>query len=303
MSESFDDAITIIQAAIGDSSNPTFVRQCLNQAQREVARAHRWPELMSRGFFNTVAAFDDGTAAVTENDATVTITGGTLPADVATGFYRFALSSSSPWYGVRTRTDATNFELEEVYAQDTDAETDYILYKSHYSLPPTVDRVEEMWLHDGGTAVPLVNAATDQHLTSFQHYPSGPGVPCAYMNMERDAEGNRQVLLGPDTPDDVYRVEYVARRKVVDNTFAGNLDDSRWPVIVSRAKSLAYEPEFFDRSVVELKRYESLLAAEWANENESETQHVRVGQTRIDYPNRDMTAGILGRGVIEDPST
>jgi trans-aconitate methyltransferase len=96
-------------------------------------------------------------------------------------------------------------------------------------------------------------------------------------------------------------VEYTARRKVVDNQFTGNLDDSRWRLITALAKSMAYESEFYDRSLIELKRYRELLAEEWGAGDEIETQSVRVGQDRVDMPFFTGMDSLLSRGRVQDP--
>lgn len=300
MALTFAQARTILQSRIADSSNSTAVDQALNQAQREVARARRWPELMARTFVNTVAPYTTGTIAVANGGTTWTLTGGTFPAALASGVYRLALSVSSPFYPVVTRTDGTHAETL-AYQDDTETAAEYIAYKSHLSLASTVDRVESMWLHRGGDAIELVNATTDQQVSDFTHYPTGVGVPTHYLMIERDGSGYRQVLLGPDTPDDVYRIEYVYRKKTTDDTFTGNLDESRWPVILAKASSILYEPEFYDRHLQAEAEYERLLAKEWANESEVETQGGRVGQARVDYPTWDMSS-LMGRGRVQDPT-
>lgn len=296
----FAQGLTILQAAIADSSNTTFATQCLNAAQRDVARAHRWPELMVRAFFNTSAAYSTGTVAVSAGGTTWTLTGGTFPTDAATGLYRIALSATSPWYTITTRTDGTHV-VTAAYQDDAETASGFLMYKSQYSLASDVDRVEEIWVHTGGDAVPLCNATTDQEVTQFLHYPDGPGVPTHFYNMERDASGYRQILLGPSTPDDVYRVEYVYRKQLTDGTLG--LDDSRWPVVLSRAKALAYEPEFYERSLREQKRYEELLAAEWGHERESESIGGRVGQTRVTAPNYRGYDYLIGLGTVPEPTT
>lgn len=291
----FAQARTIVQAAIADSSNSTFVDQCIDQAQREVARARRWPELMVRAFVNTVAAYQTGTIAVANAGTTWTLTGGTFPTDVATGGYRIALSVNDPWCTIVTRTDGTHVETA-AYQGTTQTASAYVAYKSHYSLASTVDRVEEVWLHDSGRAVQLENATNDARLTDWSHHPTGVGTPTRFYSMERDSSNNRQVLLGPDTPDAIYRMEFVTRKKTTDGTLS--LDDSRWPVILARALSLAYAPEFYDRSQVEWAKYLTLLAQEWGNENEVETQAVMLGQGRLDYPQRE---DFLSRGTVVFP--
>ena len=294
----FANARVILQSRIADSSDDTAVDQALNSAQREVARARRWPELIVRDFFNTEAAYDTGKVAVTESSATVTGTGTSWPATVASALHRFALSTTSPWYEVKTRTSDTIIVLQDVYIDDTDTSTDYIAYRSHYSLAATADRVEEMWLHRPSESVKLKNAATDNQVTEFLHFPSGPGVPTHYYSMERDASGYRQVLLGPNTPDDVYRVEYTYKKDVTDGTLG--LDDARWPVVLQLAVAILYEPEFFERSQVAYARYEKLLDREWARESEAATQNVRVGQNRVNFPSdRNYMESFPHFGVVE----
>lgn len=301
MAFTYEQAREQIQQAIADSSNRAFVDECLDQAERTVARARPWPELMDRKFFNTVAAYSTGTIAVTVDTTTVTLTSGTWPTALATGeAYRFALSVSDPWYKCATRTSGTSMELADNYIDDTETASSYIVYKSHYSLDSTVDRLDEIWLHDAGNAVPLINAATDEEVTEFDHYPGGPGVPTHYLSIERDSSNYRQILLGPSTPDDVYRVEYTFQKQTTDGTFT--LDASRWPVVLALAKSLAYEPEFYERSLREYARYKALLRQEWANENESGADFVRVGETRMRYPGRRSMDYFLGRGKVTDPS-
>lgn len=299
MDPTFIQARVIVQKAIADSSNSQHVDFCLNEAQREVARARKWPELMGRAFLETQASYGTGTVLVTDGDATVTLTGGTFPTDVVG--MRFAIGTSAPWYPVRTRTDGTHIELGSPYRQDTDATASFLVYKSNYSFPDFVERIEEMWLHETNGVVPMHHAVTDQEVSAFMHYPSGTGTPMSWYMMERDSAGNRQVLFGPQTPDDVFRVEYTYRRKVVDNQFSGNLDDSRWAVIVSRAKAMAYEDEFYDRSVEEMRRYELLLTKEWNAGDDAETMSVQVGQDRVDYPHSVDFNNLISRGTVEDP--
>lgn len=258
---------------------------------------------MVRDFFTTSAAYSTGTVAVTNGSTTVTLTGGTWPSDVASGSYHFALSVSDPWYVVNTRSSDTVIVLVDNYEGTTDSSTTYAVYKSHYSLASDADRVEGMWLHDAGRAVPLVLAVTEEQVSEFLHYPSGPGVPTHFLPIERDSSGNLQVLLGPETPDAVYRVEYVYRKKVTDDTFTGNLDESRWPVILARASAILYEPEFYERSLRAQREYERLLKIEWENTTQSETQGFQVGQARVAYPgSTGYLDHLMGFGRVQDPS-
>lgn len=302
MALTFAQALTIVQKAISDSSDDTFATQCLNQAQRIVARDKWWPELLTRDFFNTAAAYSTGTVTVTEGSADVAGVLTVFPATVASAFWRFQLTLSDPWYEVTTRTSDTAIVLTDAYVQDTAAGQTYLVHRPHYSLASDCDSVRSLWLHYEGGSIQLHNAATDQKVTDFMHYHSGPGTPTHYINIERDASGYRQILLGPATPDDVYRVEYVYRKATTDDTFTGNLDESRWHLVVQKALQLAYEPEFYERSVAAERRYEMSLSREWAASGESETTHVRVGQTRVDHPGGDRyLENLLGHGTVDYP--
>jgi len=302
MAISFSEARTIIQKAIADSSDDTFASQCLNQAQRLVARDKWWPELIKRDFFNTEAAYTTGTVDVTENSANVAGTSTVFPTNIATYKWRFQLSLSDPWYEVTTRTSDTAIVLTDAFVQDTATDQTYIVHRPHYSLASDCDSVRRLWIHYEGGSVPLENAATDQRVTDFMHYHSGPGTPTHYINIERDSSGNRQILLGPATPDDVYRIEYVYRKKTTDDTFTGNLDESRWHLVVQKALQLAYEPEFYERSVAAERRYMMMLDREWSASGESETTSVRVGQTRVELPGADRYLdNLLDFGTVEYP--
>jgi len=304
MALTFAQARTILQGRIADSSDDTAVDQALNEAQREVARARRWPELMvDNAFINTLALYSTGTVVATEDSTTVTLTDGVWPATVASSKWRFALSVSDPWYEVATRSSDTVILLKEAYIGDTVSASSYVVYQSHYDLSSAVDRVEEAWVHDSGRHVPLFNAATDKQVTEFLHRPSGPGVPTHYYNAARTTAGTRRIQLGPNTPDDVYRVEYTYRKKTTDDTFVGNLDESRWPVILAKASEILYEPEFPQRALAAEAKYNRLLTAEWAAESESEVQDVTVGQTRMRYPHQQDYLGRLpGFGRVSDPT-
>lgn len=302
MTITYQNAVDLIQTSIADSSDTNFVHACLDHAQQKVCRARRWPELMvDNTFFNTLAAYSTGTVAVTENSTTVTLTDGVWPTAVASSKYRFALGNSAPWYEVATRSSDTVILLKEAYIGDTATGSDYLVYQSHYDLATAVDRVEEMWLHDTSQPVALINASTDQEVTEFLHYPSGPGTPTHFYSSARTTRGTRRVQLGPETPDDVFRVEYTYRKKPTDGTFSGNLDESRWPVIVSRALALAYGPEFPSRAASEYMKYQFLLKEEWGEESETETQIIRIGDTRMrrPYTNHDR---VFGRGTVKGPS-
>jgi hypothetical protein len=297
MAISFDQAKTIITNNLGesDAATDTFVGQCLDMAQRDVARAHAWPEMFRRAFVNTVAAYSTGTVAVTYNSRTVTLTTGTWPSDVASAPYRFALGAGQQWYQVATRSSDSIILLSQAYVGDTDSSTTYVVYKNLLSLESDCDKVEAVFLHDGTRAVELFHVPSESWATDFGHFPSGTGVPNRYTVVERDGSGYVQIMVGPLVPDDVYRVEYVYRKAITEGTLS--LSEALNDLVIYRAQAMAYERDHFQRSVAMMDRWPSMLAAEIARTGDVGGESFTIGRGRLlrggDYLDRLMDFGTV----------
>ena len=302
MALTFAQGLTIIQARIGDASDSTADTQALNAAQRKVAKARFWPELRKRAFFNTSAAFESSsgvTVAVTNGSTTVTLTGSTWPSNIDE--YRIALSPSDPFYDVATRSSDTVILLAEAYQDDTATGQEFTAYKSIYSLASDVVSHEEFWLHEQGRAVPLIYAATSEQVSEFHHYVGGTGTPTHVMPYERGSSGNKQVYLGPETPDDVFRVEYTYKKDTTDGTLT--LDDDKWPLVLELATAIRYEIEHPQRAARAMKNYRRMLDEDWAMEGDGELQEVRSGDTRWRYTSSDWyLENLPGYGRVQDPT-
>lgn len=290
-------ARTILQKRIADASNATEVDQAIDQAQREFAKRHFWPELRVRAFFQTYAAYQTGTVA-TDGTTQVVLTGGVWPATVESLKWRFALSNSAPWYTAGTRDSDTVLQLAEAYIGSDETASKFIIYKSHYSMPSTVDRIEQIWIHRDSEAVELKDATTDEEVSDFRHYPDGPGTPTHFLPIEEDASGNAQILLGPATPDTAWRVEYTARRKTVDGTFEF---PDRWPAVLAKASSILYENRFYERHLRALQVYETLVATAIAEDRDVEQPSGRLGDDRVNY-GPEANRPLAGSWTIEDPT-
>ena len=72
---------------------------------------------------NSSSTYSSSTVTVTNNSATVTLAAGAFPADIV--YHVFRLKRESKWYRVRTRTDDTNIQLDEVYTGASGASLTY----------------------------------------------------------------------------------------------------------------------------------------------------------------------------------
>lgn len=296
MATSFAQAKTILLNNLGedDSATDTFAGQCLDQAQRDVARECKWPDLYTRAFFTTVDDYSTGTVTVTNDSAAVTGSGTVFPTAVASSSYRFALSVGSQFYTVSARGGDTSITLAQNYVGSTASGQTYILYKSIYALASDVDRVEWMVLHDGTRAVHLFEQPSEQWVSDFGHFPLGLGVPDRFTPVERTAAGVVQVLLGPYAPNAVYRVEYGYRKTITEGSFV--LGEALIDLVICRAQALLYERDHFQRSIAKNREYRDLLQREVERAGDADSTFT-LGAGRLigtsDYFHRLMDHGTV----------
>lgn len=93
---------------------------------------HSWNFLKPTLPFTLQAPFGtDTTIALTNGDATCTITGGTLPTWIASGVLNYLGRA----YGIASRTDATHFELDADFDGTTVTGATYSIDQRDYDLP------------------------------------------------------------------------------------------------------------------------------------------------------------------------
>ncbi len=110
---------------------------------------------------NSLPATDQAT--VTNGDATVTIDTGSWPANAEKA--RISFDSGTTWYGIDTRTDATNIELDST-ATETTGDYDYIIRMSQFDAG-TVKLNEVGGGGAGGYGPNLATGATVTHNTTI----------------------------------------------------------------------------------------------------------------------------------------
>ncbi len=121
----------------------TLINDAISMALDQVYQAHDWPYYMQEGAIRTVAVYDTGTAAVTQDSATVTITTGVVVAGFAGR--KFRVDSERPYYRILSvDTTANTLTLEQPYQGSNNATASYEIFKDEYRLAADVDKYKLM---------------------------------------------------------------------------------------------------------------------------------------------------------------
>lgn len=115
---------------VGTAAN-TMIASAINDGLGMVARAFKWSWLQSDGDLIFNEPYSTGTLTLTNNDATVTLSGGTFPTWAANGG---KLLINGIYYRIATRTSGTEVEMTTEWAEATTTSS-YVMYRDEYSLP------------------------------------------------------------------------------------------------------------------------------------------------------------------------
>ena len=101
---------------------------------------HEWSFLKPVTTLDLIGSYETGTLTVTEDSKTVLLTDGVWPSWTAT---KGTLVIEGVEYEIDTRTDDTNIELTETWADDTESEVLYSLHHNgNYDLPDDFGGIE-----------------------------------------------------------------------------------------------------------------------------------------------------------------
>ena len=120
-----------IRGNVGTAAD-TMLTSGINDALWDIARAHKWSWYMTDGMLTFRETYADGTLTFTQDDATVTLVGGTWPTWIATGG---KILYQGIYYIVATRTSGTVVELAQPWSQGTVSGVGYVAYLNTYDLP------------------------------------------------------------------------------------------------------------------------------------------------------------------------
>lgn len=287
-------AKTLIANVLGESDT-TFtddIGTFLDQAQRDINRAHPWPSMLSRGWIVTYEPYTTGTVAITTNTTGLVGTGTVFPTDVVTALLRWAPSYSAPWHYVQTRVGDTSLTLAEAYRGATLTATASLFYKVDYSLPSDCEVVETVKLHDhnDGEVIELPPIGP-YYMDRWSALPESAGRPVAFTDaIPPLSDGTKQIRVGPCAPDDTYRMEVIYRKTTTDGS--ASLPQDLEDLWICRAKAFAYERDHFQKYQAEMARYEEMLADKWAKTRVVAEEMLSYGSERLrcrrddDYPFR-----------------
>jgi len=276
-------AKTLITNVIGESDT-TFaadVGTFLDQAQRDINRAHPWPSMLKRDWIVTVEPYVTGTVAITTNTTGLVGTGTVFPSAVVTGLYRWAPSYSATWHYVATRVGDTSLTLAEEYRGATLTATTTCIYKVDYSLPSDCEVVERINLHDhnDGEIIELAPIG-DRYLERWSALPESADRPVAFTDAVPPlTDGTKQVRIGPNAPDDTYRLEVIYRKATTDGS--ASLPQDLEDLWICRAKAFAYERDHFQKYQAEMARYEAMLYDKWTKTRVVAEESFGYGQERL----------------------
>ena len=132
-------ASNVARSAFGYSGTPgnlsgrilTDVQAAMDKGYADFLREHDWNFMKKYTSLTTTAPYSTGTVAMTDSDATVTLTDGTWPSWAAQGTLYYDGSE----YSVASRTSDTEIELDETWSGGAVTAGEYELRRVWYTLP------------------------------------------------------------------------------------------------------------------------------------------------------------------------
>lgn len=183
---------------------------------------HEWSWLRPSRTLSLNAPYTTGTVAVTEGDATVTLTSGTFPTWAADG--KISVSGASP-IGVSTRTDGTHLEMDVVWPDATATLQTYEVFQDDYTLPDNVQRIEGPLTYAPGAGrceVDLVPEAAIRLRRQNGTYMTGPPRLAATRPTTTAFTGQRAEIMLYPAPDDDYILTYTY--VIIPDAFSADAD-------------------------------------------------------------------------------
>ena len=203
-----------VQGYIGDASTATATRitRYANYVGREFWHRHPWHERKSVGTVDTVAPYEEGTAAF--SGTAVTGSGTTWTA--AMEGRKIARSLSAPYYKIVTRGGGTSLTIARSYLESDTSAAAYTIYGDVLLLAADCDVLL-------GDRLRMLTRDTDRVLERITPgggsvdgaWPKTEGFPSVFWDVENSSAGRRQIQVWP-VPDGTYAIEYPYLTKYTD---------------------------------------------------------------------------------------
>lgn len=114
--------------------------QAINEGLMWIATEHLWTWYHTTGRLNINGAYQTGTVALTNGDATVTLSGGTWPSWAADANLYF----NGMYHPVASRTSGTDIELVNAWTETSQTAASYVLAQTDYDLPSDCMRLDKI---------------------------------------------------------------------------------------------------------------------------------------------------------------
>jgi len=169
----FIDLVTDAEEVTQVRSLREFVKRLCNNSVAYICGLHEWPFLWTTDWFQTTDDYTTGNVDLTNGDATVS-GGSSSPVFTAAMVGRkIRFGNATAYYTIKSRTSATELELDQVYTGDTDTDVDFVIYKDEYLLRADVDTQKRIRNSENGVAIfSLSSTEFDEQYPS----PQGTGV-------------------------------------------------------------------------------------------------------------------------------
>lgn len=188
-------------------------RRAIQNAYQLIPTRHDWSYLRGIGRVTTVAAYDTGTIEYDytggASERMVTLTGGTWPTWVASGYL---LIADVP-YKVETRVSNSIVTLAEQSAPTADiaALTEYQALQDQYALPADFIAGDEAVVNEVGTMMQYVHP---REWSSHRRVNSGPGQPVFYTYLGTTSpRGRISIAIWPPS-DAAYLIDILYKRSM-----------------------------------------------------------------------------------------
>ena len=218
---------------------PIEARKRINLAYRRNAERHTWAHLLVRSSIQTEPMYSVGTVSVTNQSASITLTGGVWdPAwTVSPSSRRIVIQGRAEAIDV-TITSSTTATLSEVFLGATNGTATYRMIRDVYPLPSDCGLAKLMTLAEAASAKPLRNSILPEFVRRKAASGGGDiGDPDAFTVVALTGENppRAQVELGPQVPSTVrlYRLWYFRRVPFLVNdadyfAWPEEFDDMHW---------------------------------------------------------------------------
>lgn len=309
----YSDIISSVLEKLGIQSSDTLasgkIKRTINEIYLdEVVPFKRWTWLQKSIQVIHKAAFDTGTATVTEASTTVTLT------DAPTGLgsfagYQFSVGSSGQVYNVSTHTaNATTLVLTTAFQEDTDAAATFKVWRDRFDLPTNAKEVVEIWHKEQNKPLNPIGPKDFRALEAQDPKPEGAPTdfntwdyfdPSTTGDDETESDRYRQTRIYPsiNNKNMLLNVDYIQEVDPLED----NADEPLMPVgdrivlfygaLAMGYSALARDEDMHDRYWMKFQQKLARMAGD--RDSGQDTPHLRPNPR---YINSIRNSGLRRRG-------